>query len=384
MDSFSYYAPTDIEFGDDVLESRKALISGYGKRCYIITGRFVDGQENLALKDLTSLLDELRIAWIADESVVENPPVESVEKIVKSIREFSPDFMFAIGGGSALDTAKAANVLLGYPDNADAYAVFFGDKCEFQKGKGEGALPLYAIPTIAGNGAEVMGFAVLTRSDTHTKLGMNQMSFFDTAFLDPKYIRNSPRALLVNGALDALAHGVECYMNVSASRASRSLSDAGFGLFSEYKDALLNDCLRTEDYARLQLAGAVQGMACQQVPTTLPHGMGYPLSHTKGMYHGHASAITLGEYLRSFRLHENIEVAEHIIKRCGFASLDDFCDYIARLAGEDIDIRVTEAEIDEWSREVFGVEFRIKGHPEHVSLEDIKNIYRRSLRPYIV
>lgn len=384
MDSFSYYAPTDIESGENILESRKALISGFGKRCYIITGRFVEGQTNLALEDLTALLDELGIAWTADESVVENPPVESVEKIVKSIRKFSPDFMFAIGGGSALDTAKAANVLLGYPEDADAYTVFFGDKCEFQKGKGEGALPLYAIPTIAGNGAEVMGFAVLTRSDTHTKLGMNQMSFFDTAFLDPKYIKNSPRALLVNGALDALAHGVECYVNTSANRASRALSDIGFELFSEYKDALLTDTLRNGDYAKLQFVGAVQGMACQQVPTTLPHGMGYPLSHTKGMYHGHASSITLGEYLRSFRLPENIEVAEHITKQCGFASLDAFCDYIARLTGEDTDIRVTEAEIDEWSREVFGVEFRIKGHPERISLEDIKNIYRRSLHPYIV
>ena len=383
MQAFSYYAPTAVEFGENIVRKRAELIKGFGKRAYIVTSRFVEGSRNLALEDLTAIFGELGTEYFVNEDVCENPPVESVAAIAESIRAFAPDFVFAIGGGSALDSAKAANVLLGYPSGTNAYSVFFGDKCDFKKGKSEGVLPLYAVPTIAGNGAEVMGFAVLTRADTDTKLGINEMSFFDAAFLDPRYIEHSPYALLDNGALDALAHGVECYMHRDASWASRSLSEAGFRIFSQYKDDLALCRMTEESFGQMQLVGSVQGMACQQVPTTLPHGMGYPLSHLKGIYHGHASAVTLGEYLRVFRQPENVGRVHRILELCGFESIGEMCDYIDGIVCRDVDMTVSEAEIAEWADEVMQIDFRIHGHPEPVCAEDIRNIYRRALKRYM-
>lgn len=73
----------------------------------------------------------------------------------------------------------------------------------------------------------------------------------------------------------------------------------------------------------MQLAGSAQGTACQQVPTTLPHSMGYPLSHLKGMYHGHASAVTLGEYLLIFRLSENVRKVQRILELSDFGDIDE-------------------------------------------------------------
>ena len=383
MQAFSYYAPTAVEFGEEILRKRTELIKSFGRRAYILSSRFVEGSRNLALDDLKDIFDELGTEYFVNEDVCENPPVESVTAIAESIRSFAPDFVFAIGGGSALDSAKAANVLLGYPCGSDAYSVFFGNRCDFQKGRSRGVLPLYAVPTIAGNGAEVMGFAVLTRADTDTKLGINEMSFFDAAFLDPRYIEKSPYALLDNGALDALAHGAECYMHRDSSWASRSLCENGFRIFAKYKDELAEKCMSEESFGLMQLAGSVQGMACQQVPTTLPHGMGYPLSHRKGMYHGHASAVTLGEYLRVFRLPENVGRVHRILELCGFESIDEMCDYIDGIVCRDVDMTVSEAEIAEWADEVMQIDFRIHGHPEPVCAEDIKSIYRRALKRYI-
>lgn len=383
MQAFSYYAPTAVEFGEGIFRKRIGLLKSFGARAYILTSRFVDGSRNFALEDIKAIFDELGTEYFVNEDACENPPVESVVDIAESIRSFAPDFVVAIGGGSALDSAKAANVLLGYPSGADAYAIFFGDKCSFKKGKGEGVLPLYAVPTIAGNGAEVMGFSVLTRADTNTKLGINEMSFFDAAFLDPRYIEHSPYALLDNGALDALAHGVECYMHRDSSWASCSLCEAGFRIFARYRDKLAQRCMTGESFGQMQLAGSVQGMACQQVPTTLPHGMGYPLSHRKGVYHGHASAVTLGEYLRIFRQPENVRKVQRILELCGFADIDEMCDYIDGLVRRDVDIEISEEEIAKWSDDVMRIDFRIHGHPEPVCAEDIKGIYRRALKRYI-
>lgn len=383
MHEFSYYSPTAVEFGENILRKRTEQLKSFGKKAYIITGRFLQGSRNRALDDITEIFGEIGTDYFVNEDVCENPPVESVVSVAESIREYAPDFVVAIGGGSSLDTAKAANVLLAYPSDSDAYSVFFGDKCSFKKGKGEGVLPLYAVPTIAGNGAEVMGFAVLTRADTNTKLGINEMSFFDAAFLDPRYIDQSPYALLDNGALDALAHGVECYMHRDSSWANQSLSDAGFRIFAQYKDKLAKRCMTEDNFGQMQLAGSVQGMACQQVPTTLPHGMGYPLSHQKGVYHGHASAVTLGEYLRLFKEPENVRKVRHILELCGFGSIDEMCEYIDGIVCRDVEMTVSEAEIAQWADEVMKIDFRIHGHPEKVCAEDIKNIYRRSLKRYI-
>ena len=114
-------------------------------------------------------------------------------------------------------------------------------------------------------------------------------------------------------------------------------------------------------------------------PATLPHGMGYPLSHRKGMYHGHASAVTLGEYLRIFTQPENVRKVKRIIELCGFDGIDEMCGYIDGIICRDVDIEVTESEIAEWSDEVMQIDFRIHGHPE----PDIKSIYRRALKRYI-
>ncbi len=380
MDSFKYYAPVALHIGRDSMRRNAAVFTGAGKRAFVITSRFAPGYRNLALEDAEGLLTEEQIAYAVYDEVEENPPAESIRRVTDRILDFAPDFILAIGGGSALDTAKAANVLIRYPREADAYEVFFHGTPAPTGARSMGLLPLIGVPTTAGSGSEVAGYAVLTRTDKQTKQRMNQLSFFTDAILDARYIEQSPQWLIDVGALDALAHGIESTLNSKSNFINRMLAGFGFQLFRQYKDRLLNQSLTETDCENMLLAASVQGMALVQVSTTLPHGMGYVLTHDKQLPHGFASCVCMGEYLKSFREAEHQRTVEEILSRCGFTDADELEEYLARIICRNVSFTATEEEIRRWTEDFCKVKERFARHPEAVSKEEVFRIYHQSLQ----
>ena len=272
-------------------------------------------------------------------------------------------------------------MLLGYPEDADPYQVFFGSGSFFGSLWPEGKLPLVGIPTTAGTGAEVTGGSVLTRADTDTKDSAFHKLYCTVTFLDGRYVEESPDFLIHTGAMDALAHGVENYVNTRSNFMTRSVADIGFKLFAEYKDNMINNCLTAEDFDKMLVAANIFGWAFGQTGTTIPHGMGYPLSHFKQLNHGLSCSITLGEYIRGFK---DTSKVQHVIEACGFKDVNEFADYINEIIRRDVHIQVTHAEIDRWTADFCKLKDRFQRHPEPLTEEDIKNIYLRSLAPFIV
>lgn len=379
MKGFRYSVPTAILFGSDCITENGALFKGYGEKACIFTKQFVGGARNLALEDVEATFKAEGIDYIIVDDVEENPPVLSIEGMANKVREYGPDFMIAVGGGSAMDTSKAVAVLVDHPGK-DPYEVFFGGGYPTGNTKGEKTIPLFAVPTTAGTGSEVTGYAVLTREDTHTKLAMSQVVYFENAFLNYRYIKDSPSFLIHNGAIDALAHGVETYVNNRSNFMNRSVAEIGFKLFSEFKDAMYNDSMTQEDFEKIILAATVQGMAFMQAGTTLPHGMGYALSHFKHVPHGHACGIFLGEYLKAFK---DQTIVEPIVKMCGFDTVDAFAQYIKDICARDVKIEVTQQELNEWAEDFCKLEVRLVKHPEKIGVEEISTIYNNALAAYI-
>lgn len=380
MSCFVYHAPTAIYNGGGCLESQKAAIASFGARAFIITGKFSDGCPNLALEDIIKLYDELGVAYAVCDEVEENPSVESVAAISDRVRSFAPDYIFAIGGGSALDTAKAVNVLLGFAPETDAYKAFYdGEPC--MNVCSSGKLPMLAVPTTAGSGSDVMGFAILTRNDTHTKLRINQLSFFSASFLDPRYISASPDWLLEAGALDALAHGIEAVLNTRANDLSRLWNYYGFELFKSFKDALLERTLTDTDYGNMLLAASVQGMGNMQCCTTIPHGLGYSLTHFKDVSHGFANMLVMAEFLRTI---DDTAAVNDVLARCGFADIDDFGEYMHRILKRNVSITVTDAELRSWASECASLTPRLEAHIQPITEDEIYDILIRSLKEYMV
>lgn len=377
--NFTYHAPVALHVGHDCIAQNAEQICSYGRKAFLLTGSFAPGYPNLAVADLRRVFHKHNIDFEISYQVEENPTVESVKKITESIREYSPDFIVSVGGGSALDSAKAANVLLSYPADCNAYEVFYSGELDKHGSTNRGTLPMIGIPTTAGSGSEVAGYAILTRTDTHTKLRMNQLSFFDVAFLDARYIINSPPWLLDTGPLDALAHGIESYLNVSSNPTNQMLCEAGFRLFKDFKDNLLQQKLTENDCEKMLLAAALQGMAVVQASTTLPHGMGYPLTHYKNVSHGFASCFTMAFYLKNFK---NDQKITHILNLCGFTDINSFSDYIMAIISRNIDISITKQEILQWTNDFYKLKNRLSRHPEPITEEEIFQIYLDSYDAY--
>lgn len=380
MRDFSYHAPTAVYFGCGCIEKHRRQIASYGKKAFIITSRFGSGFENLALADVQRLFDAEGVECVVYEDVEENPSVESIKKLCEIMRACAPNLIFAIGGGSALDSAKAANILIKYPAESDPYQVFYsGEPCPNTSNCG--LLPSLCIPTTAGSGSEVMGFAILTRSDTQTKLRMNQLSFFEAAFLDSRYIENSPQWLLDSGAMDALAHGVEGYLNKYSSKIGSILHDYGFDLFRGYKKPLENADLQREDYEKMMAAATIQGIALLQSGTTIPHGMGYPLTHFKGVPHGLATAVTLPAFMECFSEKKRVR---HVLEACGFESISGMNDFISGVFARNVDIEISREEIARWAEECSRIKYRLDRHTEPITKEMIEQIYLKALDRYIL
>ena len=183
-----------------------------------------------------------------------------------------------------------------------------------------------------------------------------------------------------SGAMDALAHGVESYIHNGSNIVNRQIADIGFRMFAQYKDNLLNNTLEAEDFQNMQLVSFIMGMAFMQSSTTIPHGMGYPLSHYKRVNHGLACAIFLGEYLMGFK---DQSLVLPIVKACGFSSSREFADYIASITQQNVKIEVTHAEIEKWTDDFMKLDFRIASNPEPLTRDDIRFIYLNSLAPYL-
>ena len=313
------------------------------------------------------------------DNVIENPPVESVAEITRQAGGFDPDYIIAIGGGSAIDSAKAVSCLLGHP-GTDPYELFYGNWQSFGNIVNDCAIPVLSIPTTAGTGAEVTGGAVLTRADTDTKLAVSQYLVSEATFLDYRYIEKSPYFLLDTGAMDALAHGIETYINVNSYFLNRAIAEIAFKLFAQFKDALLAKKMKGEDFENMILASTIEGMAFMQTGTALPHGMSYPLSHHKGVNHGLGCAIFLGEYVRCIK---NEEMTLPIIHMCGFETVDEFAAYVKEITNRNVNIEVTEQELQAWADEFAALEYRLARHPEPIGRDEIYKIYRDSLKAYI-
>ena len=390
MDGFRFDVQTSVYYGRNALQEHQDIFDNFGKKAVIVTSQFIEGYENIGLKDVKELFDARGIEYKVIDYTIPNPPVENIEQMYEDTKDFDFDFVIGIGGGSSLDAAKALAQLTDWrKDDPEKSAVdiFFGNGRPFDNYKNMCRIPVITMPTTAGTGSEVTGGAVLTRNDIHTKIAMNQWLYPEVSFVDPRYVEHSPLFLLDTGVIDALAHGVEGairqkdHIYAASNIMNEGLSKIAFKLFAEFKDNLLNDTLTAEDYDKISCASMIQGVAFMQSCTCIPHGLGYPLSHYYDVCHGLSCGIFLGEWLKNFK---DQSLVQEVVEDCGFNNSDEFADYVRALTNRDVELEVTDAEIQEWTDAFMKQQiWRLESNPEELTREDIYTIYRRALAKYI-
>ena len=247
-------------------------------------------------------LDAARIKAVLFDRVRVEPTDESFREAIVFAESNHADGIVAVGGGSVIDTAKAANLYTTYPP-AD-----FLDYVNAPIGKAlpvPGALkPLIAIPTTAGTGSETTGVSIFDLTALHAKTGIANRRLKPTlGVLDPDNTRTMPKEVAASSGLDILSHAVESFTAIPytsrprpasstmrpAYQGSNPISDIwalqALRMVAQHLIAAVEDPGNDEARAQMILAASYAGVGFGNAGVHLPHGMSYPVSGQVKQYH---------------------------------------------------------------------------------------------------
>jgi len=295
--NFSAHEPVRMITGTNCVKDNADRIAALGTKAYIVTGRR-SADACGAMTDIAAVLAAHNIPYVRMNRVPENPPADLCYESGKECREEGCDFIIAIGGGSALDAAKA---IAAYAANPDA-----GEEDIFDPGKTPNpGLPIAAIPTTAGTGSEANPYSVLTiAGGAKKKTFKSPTSYPVMALIDPRYTYTLSRDYTISTALDALAHSIESYLSPKSNDVSMEAALYGakevWSVIFRNRDAngeIDGGGFTAKQRERLMYAASAAGIAIAHTGTGFPHPLGYSVTLTYGVPHGRACAAFEGAYL---------------------------------------------------------------------------------------
>lgn len=240
------------------------------------------GFVNLAIEALSSE----GIQAIVFDGVIPDPTVEVVDNALNLARHHHCDAIVALGGGSSIDTAK----IIALHDNPfiSATNLFNQDLSKFNK------LPLIAIPTTAGTGAEVTFVSVITATDGNKFAVFHSKILPDVAILDANLTLGLPPLITAATALDAMVHCIEAYTSrTKKNPISDALAVKGLQLLWQNYRKVMTNGKNIEARSEMLLGSCLAGMAFVNASVAAVHGLSYPLSIRFHVPHGHANALVM-------------------------------------------------------------------------------------------
>lgn len=259
---------TSIHFGKNALEYLKKL---QGTRIFIVTDPFM--VESGLVENITRYLEKDRCTIFSN--VVPDPPLELVTEGVREVIKNKPDTLIALGGGSAIDEAKAI--------------MHFSRQI--------GNLPhmeFIAVPTTSGTGSEVTSFAVITDREKGIKYPLVDQSLLpDTAILDASLVKSVPKSVVADTGMDVLTHALEAYVSTKANAFTDALAEKAAVTVLRY---LIHSYSNQEDSrAREEMhnASCMAGLAFDRTSLGVNHAIAHNIGGKFKVPHGRTNAVLL-------------------------------------------------------------------------------------------
>ncbi len=277
--------PAQIRIGGGAVRELPALLRELGSvRPLLVTdpGMVELGHARLVEGILTDA--GLPVSTFSDTE--QEPSSASIERGVDAFARDHFDALIALGGGSAIDSAKAIGVLAFHGGRMRDYAV--------PNDVESSGIPLIAIPTTAGTGSEATRFTVITDSDSQEKMLCRGRAFLPAAaIVDYEFTLTAPARLTADTGIDALTHAIEAYVS---RRASPFTDDLALAAMSHLAGNLDRACSTPSDRdaREAMMLGACQaGMAFSNASVCLVHGMSRPVGALFHVPHGLSNAMLL-------------------------------------------------------------------------------------------
>ena len=290
MQEFDYQLRPRLIFGSHVIARLGQLAREIGcSRALVVSdpgvvkaGLFASGKESL-------IKSGIQVMGFHD--LAENPTNLNVDRGLQFAKEFQPDLLIGLGGGSSMDCAKGIN-----------FVYSCGGRIHDYWGIGKATqdmLPMIAVPTTAGTGSETQSFALISDAETHVKMACGDpRAACRMAILDPTLTLTQPTSVTALTGIDAITHVLETFVCNKRNPISECYSREAWQLLSQGFPQVLLTPGDIEGRGRMQLGACFAGMAIEASMLGAAHALANPLTAILGVPHGQAVGLMMPHVIR--------------------------------------------------------------------------------------
>ena len=294
MSDYIVDMPVKIIQREGAVKELGAVAAEYGRKAAVVVDPYFSS---------TDTMDEIRtdlrahgITFEEYSDISSNPHNTAIDKMTADVADKGLTVVIAIGGGSAIDTAKAVAIAAVHGGTCWDYTERAGEDV---KRPASGVLPLIAVPTTSGTGSEATPYAVINNPDLHLKATIvNHLIFPAVSILDPGMTKTMPPQLTALTGIDTFAHCFEAYISRGASSFTDMAAKEGMRLFAENIERAVHEPDDMEARTNMALASMYGGMAIARKGTTAPHAIGQALGGLYNAPHGGSLAAVLAAVVR--------------------------------------------------------------------------------------
>jgi len=290
MEPFDFQLRTRIIFGSGAIDQLGKLATELGgSRVLVVSDAGVVDAGHFQRGAACLRAMGLEVASFHDFG--ENPTTAMVDRGVSVAREFRPDLLIGLGGGSSLDCCKGINFVYSCGGSMHDY---------HGVGKATGdLLPMIAVPTTAGTGSESQSFALISDAATHVKMACGDpRAACRIALLDPQLTLTQPPRVTALTGIDAVSHAIESYVTTRRNPVSLTYARRAFGLLASGFPAVLRDANDLEARSQMQLGACFAGLAIETSMLGAAHATANPLTARYDIAHGQAVGLMLPAVIR--------------------------------------------------------------------------------------
>lgn len=308
-----FQVPTKIIFGPGTISQLKDIVEDelQAKNLFLVTDKGI--RESGITNKVTSLFPDMPVF----DEIEQNPKHPTVDKAGDLVRELKPDLIVGLGGGSALDAAKAIALLATNPGKIEEYE----GRAKYKVPP----LPVLAIPTTCGTASEVTWVAVITHTERKFKMSIKgPLMFPAVALVDPDLLATLPPALVASTGMDALTHAIEGYTVKPASYITDIFARASLKyVFQSIEEAFDDIQGNAKARERIMLGSMLAGFAFGNSDVGAVHCIAESVGSLLDTPHGVANAIFL-PYVMEFNLPVAARRFAEISRLAGIHEVDDY------------------------------------------------------------
>ena len=337
-------------------------------------------------KMVLDVLDEAGIPYAVFDEVKPNPTVTNVKQGIAAFKESGADFIVAIGGGRAMDTAKGVGIVCNNPEFEDIVSL------EGVADTKKKTVPIIALPTTAGTAAETtINYVIIDEEKQKKMVCVDPNDIPCVAIVDAELMYSLPKSLTAATGMDAMTHAIEGLITKGAWELSDMFELKAIAMIHKYLPIAVEEPTNPEGRNGMAVAQYVAGMAFSHGGLGVDHGMAHPLSALHDVPHGVACAMLLPTVMRwnaCAAADKYVDIAKALeVYREGMTreeAADAACAEIENLSrrvgipAHLSELGITEADIPALADQAIA-DVCTPGNPRPVTREDIVALYRQIL-----